>query len=141
MTSSVDIMQLSLLLKQPGQDTQKSRRALQVYYSRIDLKYSLKTIPIIHAHLPQLQIFRKVNSEVYRESDLILCRKYDKVLGWMMIGLDNRRENVISAVLRLLRTISVMIFLTMGSLFFSNDANELILLPLENLMALVSSTS
>ena len=114
-----------------------SRESIKSYFNNLETKYRVMGTPIVHKIIPELPHTR-VDTSSLRASDLILCKREYKENHWMILGLNNRRVSVLEAILRIARTLLVMVWLTLGSLFFSNDANELILLPLEKMMALIN---
>jgi hypothetical protein len=52
--------------------------------------------------------------------------------------LDKRTQNTTKALLSFLRTIYVCVVLTVGSLIFSKDANDLALRPIERMIEKVN---
>ena len=50
---------------------------------------------------------------------------------------DKRYDTTLNAILSIFRTIFVCLVLTIGALYFSKDANELVLVPIDNMLAKV----
>jgi len=48
----------------------------------------------------------------------------------MMSAFDQRSDNKLNAMLSIFRTIFVSIVLTLGTLYFSKDANDLVISPI-----------
>ena len=95
--------------------------------------------PKVAEKIPYLKLDTfPLNEEKFRPDEVILCSAGTTMEVSATVALDNRYNSKLSAVLRILRTFIVMLILLLGSLYFSQDANKLVLLPIENMMSLVN---
>lgn len=132
--SESDLAQLAIVIEAEKGIGQKSMNFLRF----IEEKFERKGTAIIKSFIPDVEPHNaEVDMRSIRSVFMMLCGTEVKDKNWMWIAFDISYSARLEAFLRIMRTIFVTGCLIIGSLLFSNDSNELILLPLENLMAFV----
>jgi hypothetical protein len=68
-------------------------------------------------------------------------RVYSSNNGVAVLMIDNKETANLEAILGIIRTSFVVVILVVGAIYFSKDSNDIVVVPIENMLAKVKRIS
>ncbi len=95
---------------------------------------STGSIPIYFLAVDNISFIKNEAFINYRDDELM---SFFTSSGLTKLLLNNKAESNLNAILGIIRTSFVIFLLVVGAIFFSQDANDLVVTPIENMLAKV----